>query len=148
MTPSYVWFLFLHITAALWVATGIFGSAVVRAQGKRASGPAERGVAVRLMWRLHAVFTVPGVLVAGLLGFYLVTAGGFRFNETWVIAAALLYLLMFLSTLFLVTPGLSRQRRAVEAGTDPLAGSKLPGILSDVNALILLVLVLLMVVKP
>jgi uncharacterized membrane protein len=157
MTPSYVWFLFLHITAALWVASGIFGSTVVRAQGKRTTSLVERGMAARLLWRLHVVFTLPGVVLAGLLGFYLVTAGGFRFNETWVVAAALLYLLLLLSTLFLVTPGLGRQRKAAEAvalspaGEPALAqalASKLPGILSDVNATLLVILVVLMVVKP
>ena len=157
MSPSYAWFLFVHVTAALWLAAGVFGSTVVRAQGKRSSALAERALALRLLWRLHVIFTLPGMLAAGLLGFYLVTAGGFRFNELWVMLASMLYLLMFLSTLFLVTPGLSRQRAAaVKVGLDSeavarfdqVAAQRLPGMLSDVNALILLIMVGLMVVKP
>jgi uncharacterized membrane protein len=157
MTPLYVWFLFLHVAAALWVAAGIFGSAVVRVQGRRAATLPERGLAARLLWRLHVVFTLPGLLLAGFLGFYLVTAGGFRFNEVWVMSSAFLYLMMFLSTLFLVTPALQRQRLAAERAAlsaeavphlELALANRLPGVLSDVNALIVLILVFLMVIKP
>jgi uncharacterized membrane protein len=157
MDPLYIWFLFLHVAAAFWVVAGVFGSTVVRVQGRRAPTLAERGLAARLLWRLHSLFTLPGMVLAGFLGFYLVTAGGFRFAEVWVMAAALLYLMMFLSTLFAITPALLRQRRAAERAAASAEGvphlelalaDRLPGILSDVNALILLVLAFLMVVKP
>jgi uncharacterized membrane protein len=153
MSPFYPWLLFLHVVGALWLTGGVFASAVVRVQGKRAS-PSERALAARLLWRLHVVYTLPGLVAAGLLGFYLVAAGGFRMSETWVLAAAFLYLLMFLSTLFLVTPGLARHRASVGAaattpqGAEPVVIEKLPGIASDVNALIILILVCLMTVKP
>jgi len=156
MTASYAWIKLVHVLAALWVAAGIFGSTVVRAQGKRATALPERAMAARLLWRLHVVYSVPGVLLAGLVGFYLVSAGGFRFNELWVMLASMLYLLLFLSTLFLVTPGLLRQKNAAVSlstgggapGAEAALGAKLPGILSDVNALLVVVLVLLMVTKP
>ena len=157
MTAAYAWLKFLHVAAALWVATGIFGSAVVRVQAKRANGVLERALAVRILWRLHTLFTLPGVVLAGLLGFYLVSVGGFRFNELWVTFASLLFLLLFLSTLFLVTPALSRQKNAAAQATTAAdggarlaaaVGEKLPGIFSDVNALIVVILVLLMVTKP
>jgi uncharacterized membrane protein len=157
MTPLYLWILFLHIVAALWLAGGIFASSVVRVQGRRAATLAERGLAARLLWRMHVIFTIPGMLVGGFVGFYLVTAGGFRFNEVWVMAASFLYLMMFLSTLFLVTPALQRQRQAAERAAlsqeavpqlELALANKLPGILSDVNSLIVLVLVFLMVIKP
>lgn len=153
MSPMYPWFHFLHVAAALWLASGVFASAVVRAQGRRAAAT-ERALAARLLWRLHVVYTLPGLVVAGFLGFYLVAAGGFRFGESWVLAASFLYLLMFLSTLFGLTPALARHRSATasaaaaEAGSETVLIAKLPGILSDVNALILLVLACLMVVKP
>ena len=157
MTPLYPWFLFLHVAAALWIAAGVFGGAVVRVQGKRAATLAERGLAARLLWRMHVIYTLPGLLVGGFLGFYLVTAGGFRFNEAWVMGSAFLYLLLFLSTLFLVTPALQRQRLAAEQAAvsqeavphlELALANKLPGILSDVNAMIVLILVFLMVLKP
>jgi uncharacterized membrane protein len=157
MDPLYVWFLFLHVAGAFWVAAGIFGSAVVRVQGKRAATLAERGLAAGLLWRLHVVYTLPGLVLAGLVGFYLVTGGGFRFGEVWVMASALLYLMMLLSTLFAITPALLRQKRAAEQAAvsdeavprlELALADRLPGILSDVNALIVLVLAFLMVVKP
>lgn len=157
MTPLYGWFLFIHVAAALWLAAGVFASAVVRVQRRRDATLAGRGLAARLLWRLHVVYTLPGLLVGGFVGFYLVTAGGFRFNEVWVMAASFLYLLMFLSTLFLVTPGLQRQRLAAQQAEvseeavprlELALANRLPGVLSDVNALIVLVLVFLMVLKP
>ncbi len=128
MSPMYPWLLFLHVAAALWLAAGVFASSVVGAQGKRAKSVAERALAARLLWRLHVIYTLPGLVIGGFLGFYLVTAAGYRFGETWVLASAALYLLLFLSTLFGVTPGLARQRSAAgklaasEAGSGTLAG--------------------------
>jgi uncharacterized membrane protein len=157
MSPLYPWLLYLHIAAAFWVTAGVFGSAVVRVQGRRAPTLPERGLAARLLWRLHSLYTLPGMAVAGLIGFYLVSAGGFRFADVWVMAAAFLYLLMLLSTLFAITPALARQRRAAEqASTSQEAvphlelalADRLPGVLSDVNALIILILAFLMVIKP
>ena len=156
MSPFYPWFLFLHVLAALWLAAGVFASAVVRAQGRRAAGLPERALATRLLWRLHVIYTLPGMLLAGFLGFYLVTSGGYRFGETWVLAAAMLYLLMFLSTLFGVTPGLARQRAAAAriaggaaaAGDEAVLAAKGPSILTHVNALIVVILICLMSVKP
>ena len=156
MSPLYPWFLFLHVLAALWLAAGVFASAVVRAQGRRAAGLPERALATQLLWRLHVIYTLPGLVIAGFLGFYLVTSGGFRFGETWVSVAAMLYLLMFLSTLFGVTPGLARQRAAAAriaggaaaAGDDAALAAKGPSILTHVNALIVVILIGLMSVKP
>ena len=156
MSPLYPWFLFLHVLAALWLAAGVFSSAVVRAQGRRAKAAAERALATRLLWRLHVIYTLPGLLLAGFLGFYLVSAGGFRFAETWILAAAMLYLLMFLSTLFAVTPALARQRsaaariagRAANADDEAALVARGPSILTHVNALIIVLLICLMAVKP
>ncbi len=173
MSPMYPWLLFLHVAAALWLAAGVFASSVVGAQGKRAKSAAERALAARLLWRLHVIYTLPGLVIGGFLGFYLVTAAGYRFGETWVLASAALYLLLFLSTLFGVTPGLARQRSvagklaALDAGAGTLAGAptagissppaatlgatpfeKVPLVLTHVHALIVLLLVSLMTVKP
>jgi uncharacterized membrane protein len=156
MSPLYPWILFLHIAAALWLGAGVFASSVIRAQGRRAQAVPERAMAAKLLWRLHAIYTIPGLLLGGFLGFYLVSIGGFRFGETWVLAASFLYLLLFLSTLFVVTPGLARQRAAASRATAPDATpeavaallEKVPGIASDVNGLLLLLLVSLMAIKP
>jgi uncharacterized membrane protein len=168
MSPMYPWLLFLHVAAALWLAAGVFASSVVGAQGKRAKS-AERALAARLLWRLHIIYTLPGLVVSGFLGFYLVTAAGYRFGETWVLASAALYLLLFLSTLFGVTPGLARHRSAATrlvtaetappgtlgaptAATSEATGvapfEKAPLILTHVHALIIVLLVSLMTIKP
>ena len=150
--------LFLHVAAALWITAGVFGSSVVRVGIKRSAGTLEaRALGFRILWRLHVIYTVPGLLVAGFLGFYLVTAAGYRFGDLWVMVSSMIYLMMFLWTIFFLTPTLHRlhgaARAALEAGEttpelDALAQGKLWGILSDVNALSILVLVYLMTVKP
>src|SRR5262249_40741081 len=62
--------LFLHILASFWLAAGVFGGAVVRAQAKRASDLREKVAVLRVGGRLVRIFTIPGSLVAGLLGFW------------------------------------------------------------------------------
>src|SRR6476659_5632679 len=151
-----MWFYFLHVLAALWLAAGVFGGAVVRAQTRRAADLAGRVFGLRLAWRLTRVYTLPGAIVAGLLGFYLVTARGFGFAARWVQISAVLYLLMLAVTLFYLPPRLRRTVAAGEASLaagaptpelQSLAASKLPGILADVNALGIVILTALMVFK-
>jgi uncharacterized membrane protein len=157
MTNVSGWLLFFHILAALWLAAGVFAGAVVRAQTRRAADLAGRVFGLRLAWRLTAVYTLPGAIVAGLLGFYLVTARGYNFRLGWVQVSAVLYLAMIALILFYLTPRLRRTVAAAEASLaagaptaelERLAGAKLPGILADVNALGIVVLTLLMVLKP
>jgi len=152
-----LFFYFLHIVAALWLAAGVFAGAVVRAQTKRAQDLAGKVYGLRLAWRLTSIYTLPGALVAGLLGFYLVTGKGFGFAARWVQISAVLYLLMLAVTLFYLTPRLRRTLAAGEASLakgaptpelQSLAAAKLPGILADVNALGIVVLTFLMVFKP
>ena len=151
-----IFFLFLHVLAALWLAAGAFAGAVVRAQTRRAPDLASRVFGLRLAWRLATIYTVPGAIVAGLLGFYLVTARGWGFGLLWVKISAALYLVMIVVTLAYLTPHLRRTLAAGEASLAAgaptpellrLADSKLPGILADVNALGIVVLTLLMVFK-
>jgi uncharacterized membrane protein len=151
------WVLFLHVAAALWLAGGVFAGAVVRAQTKRAPDLAGKVFGLRLAWRLAKVYVIPGALVAGLLGFYLVTARGFSFEVGWVQLSMILYLWMLAVTLFYLVPRLRATLAAAEASLAAgqptpelmrLAGAKLPGILADVNALGILVLTFLMVVRP
>jgi len=151
------WFLFLHVVAALWLAGVVFAGAVVRAQTKRAPDLPGKVFGLRLAWRLSVVYIVPGALVAGLLGFYLVTARGFNFEVGWVQLSSILYLLMLAVTLFYLVPRLRATLAAAEASLAAgaptpeltrLAAAKLPGILADVNALGILVLTFLMVVRP
>jgi uncharacterized membrane protein len=151
-----LFFLFLHIVAAFWLVAGSFSGAVVRAQIKRSPDLAGKVFGLRLAWRLTRVFVLPGAIVAGLLGFYLVTARGFGFTARWVQLSAVLYLLMLAVTLFYHTPRLRRTLAAAEASLAAgapseefrsLAASKLPGILADVSALGNLLLIAMMTFK-
>jgi uncharacterized membrane protein len=151
------WMLFLHVLAALWLAAGSFAGAIVRAQTKRATELRDKVFGLRLAWRLTTVYTLPGAIVAGLLGFYLVTARGFTFSTRWVQISSLLYLVLLAIALGYLAPRLRRTLRAAEAALAAggpsdelrrLTASPLPGILADVNALGIVVLTLLMVIKP
>jgi uncharacterized membrane protein len=135
------WMSTLHVLSALWFAAGVFACSVVLAQVKRAQGPAERSFGMRLAWRLMTVFIVPGVLVAGLLGFYLVTGLHYGFGPLWVRISIVLYLLVLAGVLFYQVPNF---RKAAETGT--LA--KGPAMLTHVVALAIVILVILMAMKP
>jgi uncharacterized membrane protein len=103
------------------------------------------------------VLTLPGALLAGLLGIGLVPMRGFRFSQGWVELSLLIYFVMILVTLFYVAPMLLKTVRAAEASLaagaptesfQKLASAKLPSILADVNALGIVILTFLMAVKP
>ena len=149
--------LFLHIVAVFWLVAGAFGTTVVRAQVKRATDLRERVAVMRVGARLAMVFTIPGGIVAGLLGFWLVTARGWGFQPGWVKASAVIYLYMLATGLGYISPKMRALLRAGEASVaagsptaefQRLAANKLPAILADVNALGIVVLTLLMTLKP
>jgi len=149
--------LFLHILASFWLVAGAFASTVVRAQAKRSTDLRERVATLRVGARLATIFTIPGGLVAGLLGFWLVTARGWGFSPGWVKASAVIYLLMLATGLGYISPRMRALVRAGEASVaagsptpefQRLGASKLPAILADVNALGIVVLTLLMTLKP
>jgi len=132
----------LHILAAIWLAVGVFASAVVFALLKRASDPAGRAFGVRLAWRLLTVYTLPGAVLSGILGLYQIMVGGFAFNRGWVHASLLLWLLLLAIVLFVQMPQLRKAERT--GGPVP----PLVAILTHVNALFIVVMVFLMTVKP
>lgn len=151
------WILFFHVLAALWLTAGVFGSTVIRAQTKKAGDFKAKVFGIRLLARSMKVFTVPGSIVAGLIGFYLVTARGYRFDELWVTLSSAIWFVMILITLFYVAPKVFQLAAAAEAALaagapspelERMMANKLPGILADVNALGIVILVLLMSVKP
>lgn len=158
MSPTAVsWLLFLHVLAALWLAAGVFASTVVRAQARRAASLAERVVILRIGARLATVFSLPGGIVSGLLGFGLLHPLGYGFRPGWVHASITLWLLMILNGILYLRPNLLRMLAATEASVAAgapsaeltrLAAAKGPRIAADLNALGLVLLTLLMVLKP
>jgi uncharacterized membrane protein len=133
---AYLWIKALHEIAALWLAAGVFGSVVLRAYFKRTGGSD-----YALLSRLNTVFSVPGVILAGILGFYLLGVRKFGFNLGWVQGSLALYLVLLVSILFIQFPAL---RRARTGGTP----SKLAGMLPHIDATLIVILVILMAVKP
>ena len=156
MTAS-SWILFLHVLAALWLTAGVFGSTVIRAQTKKVRDFRAKAFGIRLLARSMKVFSVPGAIVSGVLGLYLVGARGYRFDTLWVTLSSAVWFVMLSVTLFYIAPKVFQLAVAVEAAVaagepnpqlDRLMANKLPGILADVNALGIVILVLLMTVKP
>jgi len=158
MSPNAVnWMLFLHVLAALWLAGGVFAGAVVRSQGRKATRPEERLLALRIAWRLANVYNIPGAIAAGILGFGILHPLGWGFKPGWVQASIAIWLLMLLNGLFYLRPALKKLLAAAEASVAAgattaeftrLASAKGPRIAADVNALGIVVLTLLMIVKP
>lgn len=130
---AYLWIKSLHEIAALWLAAGVFGSVVLRAWLKRNAGNA---AGLALLSRLHSVFSVPGVILAGAIGFYLAVAR-WGFKAGWIHASLALYLILLVSILFIQLPALRKG-----------APSKLAGVLPHVDATLIVLMVVLMAVKP
>ncbi|GMU66673.1 MAG: hypothetical protein AMXMBFR36_29470 [Acidobacteriota bacterium] len=151
------WILLLHVLAAVWLAAGAFAGAVVRAQGKRASDLAGKVFALRTGWRLSVLFGVPGSIVAGATGLWLLDPLGYGFKPGWVHASIGLWALLLGIHLAWGLPRLKRTVAAAEASLasgapsvelQKLVSSKAPGIVADVSALGIVVLIALMVLKP
>lgn len=158
MSPTAInWMLFMHVLAALWLAGGVFAGTVVRAQGRKAATLGERALALRIGWRLANVYSLPGAIVAGILGFGLLHPLGLGFHPRWVQASIALWLLMLLNGLFYLRPNLRRMLAAAESSAAAgapsveltrLAAARGPRIAADLNALAIVLLTLLMVLKP
>ena len=158
MTPTVTsWMLFLHVLSALWLAGGVFASTVVRAQGRKSTTLPERLLALRIAWRLANVYSLPGAIASGILGFGLLHPLGWGFRPGWVQASIAIWVLMLVNGLFYLRPSLRKMLAAAEAATasgtpsvelDRLAAARGPRIAADLSALGIVVLTLLMVVKP
>jgi len=136
------WMSTLHVLAALWFAAVVFSSSVVLAQVKRAKSAGERTFGVRLVARLMSVFIIPGAVVAGALGFYLVTGLHYGFGPFWVKASIVLYLVVLAGILFYQAPHI---RKSAETGD---AIGKGPAMFTHIVALAIVVMVILMAMKP
>jgi uncharacterized membrane protein len=148
----------LHLLGALWLSAGVLSGAVIFAQLKRTDGDLNgRVFGLRVAWRLMTVFVVPGALVTGALGFYLLYAFRIGFLPGWVKASVMLYFILLGGILFVQVPGVRRALRAAEASraagapTPELRAAeqaKLPAILTHVNATLIFILIFLMAFKP
>ena len=149
--------LVVHVLAALWLAVSAFGGSVVRAAGRRAPDLAGKVAALRIGWRLVSIFGLPGSIVAGLTGLYLLDIGGWGFKAGWVHVSVTLWVLLVGLSLLYTAPRLRRTLAAAEASLSAgapseefrrLASARLPRLLADLTALGVVIFVVLMVLKP
>lgn len=152
------WMWTLHLLGAVWLSAGVLSSTVIFAQMKRRDTDyAGRAFGLRAAWRLMMVFVVPGVIITGALGFYLLHAFRIGFLPGWVKASVAVYFVLLAIILFVQVPALRKILRAVEASSAAGAATpellqaqeaKLPAILTHVNALIIFLLIFFMAFKP
>lgn len=152
-----LWFLVGHIVASLWMAAGVFGGAVVRAATRRASSLETKVFGIRLARRLALGFAIPGSILTGMLGLHLTMTLGYGFGPSWIRWSVGIWATLLTLSLVLTLPQLLRTAKAAEASlaqgspTDELrslTARRWPGMLADLSALGLIVLVVLMVLKP
>lgn len=147
----------IHVLSALWIAVSAFGGAVVRATAKRTPDLPGKVTALRIGWRLVSFFGLPGSLVAGATGLYLVMMAPAMMKMGWVHVSITLWALLLGINLFYSMPRFKRMLAAAEASlaagapTEELkrmAAAKAPGMIADLNAFAVIVFVVLMVLKP
>ncbi len=155
MTHS--WIHAIHVLSSLVLTGGLFAGSVVRAGIKRSDELSSQAFGMKLLSRLFYIFTLPGLIITGLLGFHLVASIGFRFAETWIQFSVWIYLAMMVVAMVVVLPVLRQgsseaDRSLVDGAASPafekIISGRLWGILHDCITLGVVVLVLLMVLKP
>jgi hypothetical protein len=163
--PAWIWA--LHLMTSIWLSAGVFSGVVVNAQLKRTDGDlASRVLGLRIGWRLMVIFVVPGAVLTGLLGFYLLYLFGMIREASvqamtaqpgWLKVSVVLYFFMLGGILFIQVPWVRRALRAAEASraagapTAELRATeqaKLPAILTHVNAMLIFLMIFLMAFKP
>jgi len=149
--------LVLHVLSAFWLAVSAFGGAVVRATGRRSPDLAGKVTALRIGWRLASVFGLPGSIVAGITGLYMLDLRGWGFGHGWIHVSVTLWVLILALNLAYSFPRLKRTLAAAEdslaAGVPSdefkrLASAKAPRMLADLTAVAVVVFIVLMVTKP
>ncbi|MEO8277082.1 MAG: DUF2269 family protein [Thermoanaerobaculia bacterium] len=149
--------LLLHILAAFWLAAGVFAGKVVRAQGRKATSLPERLLSLRIAARLAQVFNIPGGILVGVLGIGLLHPYGWGFRPLWVRLSIALWALLLANGILYLKPTLRRMLAATEASVAAgqptaellrLGALKAPRIAADLNALGLVIITVLMVLKP
>ena len=148
--------LFLHVIGAIWASVGILGGLVVRGRLHPDLDTSALRLGIVLVDRLHRLYTLPGLIGTGLLGFSLVTSTGYTFTRFWIAAASLLFVILFHLALFGLSPRLSSLRVAANKIPEEGGNAELVTQLTrpgwrrclDFEAILLIGIVLLMTAKP
>lgn len=149
--------LLLHVFAGFWLAAAAFGGTVVRAVGRRSPDLAGRVAALRVGARLATVFGLPGALLVGATGIWIVVRSPEWLKQGWVHVSLTLWVVIFALNFFYSGPRLKKLLAAGEASLaagapnaefQRLAASQAPARIADLSALALVVFIVLMVLKP
>ena len=157
MGGALVWIKLFHVASALWLAANAFGGTVVRAAGRRSTDLASKVAAMRIGARMALVFGLPGSILAGLSGLFMVWRAPALLEMGWIHASITLWVLLLGMNTIYLAPRMKRVLAAAEASLaagaptaelKSLTSSKLPSILADLNALGVVIFLVLMVLKP
>lgn len=147
----------VHILSALMIAASAFGGAIVRATAKRSTELAAKVGSLRIAVRLVSIFGIPGGLVAGATGIWLVLMRADIQKAGWVHASITLWLVLISLNLFYSFPRLKRMHAAAEASLAAgapseelkrLSAAKAPAMIADFSALAVVIFVVLMTLQP
>jgi len=158
MTSWYPWLVVFHVLTALWVSVAAFGGTVLRASVRRAPDFAARIAVLRAGLRIGLVFGLIGGLTVGLSGIALALANPAYIRQGWVHAAIGLWLFMLLLNNGFLAPRMRKMLAAGEAslaaGGGPneefkrLMAKPVPPWLAELPAVVVVIFVILMVLKP
>lgn len=152
---SYVTFLLLlHIGGAIVGFGPIFGFSVMGPLAGSLGGPQALGI-MKAMVKIQRGIVVPLAVVQGITGVLLIAAAGWDANfgsHEWLWVSILLYLLALVIGIFVLRPTLAKMVDFAQGGK---AGSPEFGavvgrsrIFGPVNAVLVVIIIILMVVKP
>jgi len=88
----YQWLLFLHVTGAFMVLSGIAMAGIFNVTAMRRERPSEIALLYRLT-QIAAGLITTGLLVTLAIGLWLVSDADYGYGETWVVLALILWLL-------------------------------------------------------
>ncbi len=152
---SYVTFLLvLHIGGAIVGFGPIFGFSVMGPLAGSLGGPQALGI-LKAMVKIQRGIVLPLAVVQGITGALLIAAAGWDANfgsHEWLWVSILLYLVALGLGIFVLRPSLAKMVDLAQGGK---AGSPEFGasagrtrVVGPVNALLVVIIIILMVVKP
>jgi uncharacterized membrane protein len=146
------WIALGHVLAAMLFVAGYAGTAVATELARRSSDGASLRTLLAASGRFDGWFLIPGATLVGPLGLVLTAVNGYAWTSAWVVGSVAGWL--FISALgptIWRSMGL-RVGRALDAGDDQAARNILNEprhrALSQVQHLVLAVVVALMVLRP
>lgn len=146
----YPWLKLAHIALAI-VAVGTNITYGIW-QARAAREPQHQGWTLRGVKFLDDRVANPSYIGLGIVGVLLVLTGPWEFEQLWVAAAIVLYILMAAVAFFIYSPTLSRQIRVYETDGPEAAEFASLGsrgrLVGAVLAVIVFVIIALMVIKP